>query len=336
MKRTGYFTLAIGLAVVGLWAPSFASAATISVQTAAIVPVSGAACAPLSVQSVTPYIFNNELNSFDVTIADPQYVSILATVGDTGVPFNFMTRWMNPDGLLRIHVDIQATPIYGSLPITLTLISAQTGQPVCVSTVAFSVLGDAGAPTYRPTTSTTGGTTSGTTNPPAAVATSTTEVPVAVVAGSVTGIPFAQRLQRICTGNGSLELWFLLITLYLVGTALVALADPSLTKRSMALPGALIGVPLVLLAAFWYFTPVCRGAAWVPVALLLIAGVGAILSYRERRPVAAFLQLPSTIRLPAAAKPTPSKHTPMIVAKFTKATSSASTPSKQGAAVAKS
>jgi hypothetical protein len=332
MNRTGYFALAIGLAFIGLSAPSFASAASISVQTATIIPVSGASCAPLAVQSVTPYIFDSELHSFDVTIADPQYVSILATVGDTGIPFNQMTRTMSADGLLRIHVDIQATPIYGSLPITLTLISAQTGQPVCVSTVAFSVLGDAAAPASRPTTSTT----SGTSSTPTVVATSTTEVPVAVVAGSVTGIPLAERMQRICTGNGSLELWFLLITLYLVGTAVVALSDPSLTKRSMALPGALIGIPFVLLAAFWYFTPICRGAWWVPAILLLIAGAGAILAYRDRRPVATLLQLPSTIRLPAAEKPAPSKHTPMIVEKFAKATSGALKPSKPGAAVTKS
>ena len=260
----------------------------------------------MRVLSVTPYTANGELQSFDVVIADRQYVSLLATTGDTGVPFNYMSRWNNTDGSLKIHVDVPSTPIYGSLPVSVTFLSAQSGQPVCLSVVSFDVQGNATTPAPRPsyisgssgpapsteTSSTGGNATSG--------AATTTSASGTIPAASVTALTLGERLDRVCTGNGSLELWFLLITLYLAATAAVALTQPPLVNRSEYLPGVLIGVPFALLAAFWYLAPMCRGAGWVPLVLLLIAIAGVIVAFREPRTAAPMVQLPSPKPTPVA------------------------------------
>ena len=113
--------------------PVFASAATVSnlvSPTQQLLPRGANTCAPLQVQSVNPYVYNGSLDSFDVTVTDASYVSVIGSVGDAGIPLSFMTRRINADGALRIHVDIQSTPVAGTLPVSLTLLSAPSGKPL--------------------------------------------------------------------------------------------------------------------------------------------------------------------------------------------------------------
>ena len=274
MKRTAQgIGMIVGvLAFVGFALPAPVHAATISVQTVQAIPPGGSGCGILAVQNVVPYIYDNALHSYDIVIADPSYVAVIGTVGDTGIPFNQMTRSPVGDGTLRIHVDIQATPIYGSLPIALTLLSAQTGRPVCLTVISFSVLGSA-IPPHAPVPADTDAVLPDAA-PTIAIGTATSSSGTTTVVSSVIGGgTLLERLGRTCAGNGALNIWFLLITLYLLGVAIVALAEPSYAKRDVRLPAALILVPLaVLLLGFWYFAAVCRAANWVPAVLSLIAG----------------------------------------------------------------
>lgn len=123
-------------------------------------------------------------------------------------------------------------------------------------------------------------------------------------------------LSRLCTAAGPYQLWFILLALFMVGVGLVAFAEPPLARKSVELPAALILVPLVLLLLFWYVTPACRVAIWIPIVLLIAAAVALIAAYREKAPMGKIVQLP-------AAKPQPQPQTLMATTKTT------NTPTKQ-------
>lgn len=291
-------------ALAGLATPFSAAAAEVTVQTAQVIPP-GTSCAPLSVTNVHPYIVDNALHSFDVTVTDPAYVAVISTVGDTSYTFRSISRWRMADGTLRQHVDVQTTPIRGSLPVTLTLLSAQTGQPVCLSVVSFSVEGprvptsptkpvtrEPIPPVTTPEPPTTG-TTTGSTTP-----TSTTSV--------VRGVGFGS-LYDVCTPSGSLQLWFLLITLYLIGASVIALREPMLPSRPLTTTTLLLLVPAAALLAFWLIASTCRGADWVPVVVLVIAIASLLVALWEREPAARVPELTAPVapkQIGPAATPT--------------------------------
>lgn len=87
-------------------------------------------------------------------------------------------------------------------------------------------------------------------------------------------------------------MWFVLLTVFLLITAAVAISEPSLMNRSLYLPGILIGIPLLVLLAFWLAVPDCRGAYWVPILALIVALGGALYAYRQRPEIANIIQLP--------------------------------------------
>src|SRR3990167_10491361 len=86
--------------------PAITSAATdVSSITTKLLPPGGASCQQLAVSSVTPYVYDGALHSFDVVIPDGSYVAIAGSAGNTVIPFRLMTRSTRPDGQLRIHTD---------------------------------------------------------------------------------------------------------------------------------------------------------------------------------------------------------------------------------------
>src|SRR3989344_8081280 len=116
--------------------PSSISADIVGTQTRALIAVAGSACVPLSAYGFTPYVYDGALHSFEFTVPDSSYVALTGTVGNTPIPFQFMTRRGDAADALRVHVDISTTPIHGMLPLSVTLLSAQgTGQSVCMSIV---------------------------------------------------------------------------------------------------------------------------------------------------------------------------------------------------------
>lgn len=290
--------------------PTFASAGEVVVGTVQLLPPGGANCQPLAVVNVTPYIYDGALHSYDVTVADPSYVAISTSVGNTAISMRQMTRRINTLGQARTHVDVQTTPIYGSLPVNMTLISAASGQPVCMSVVSFNVEGSAVMPPAPGSGSTTGGTgtgvggtaTGGTATGTATGSGTGTGTGTATGSGMGTGTAgttgeepgsWTSFVNAVCSStNTSLQLWFVLLTVFLLITAAVAISEPSLMNRSLYLPGILIGIPLLVLLAFWLAVPDCRGAYWVPILALIVALGGALYAYRQRPEIANIIQLP--------------------------------------------
>ena len=297
-SNTARATIAL-FAVAGFALPVLASAATVSglvSPTQQLLPQGANTCAQLQVQSVNPYIYNNNLDSFDVTITDPSYVSVIGSVGDTGIPLSFMTRRMNADGTLRIHVDIQSMPVYGTLPVSLTLLSAPSGKPLCVSVVSFSLTGPAKPVTTAPTA-----TAPATPEPVVAtIATSGEEATAPIATASpVVGGGLQSSLTKACEAAGPYQLWFILLALFMVVVGLVAFAEPPLGNKGPEVPLAAILVPLVLLLGFWYLAPACRVAGWIPVVLIVAAAIGLVTAFRDQ-------ELPlgkKAIQLPEARPP---------------------------------
>lgn len=277
--------------------PVFASAASVSglvSPTQQLLPRGANTCAPLQVQSVNPYVYNGSLDSFDVTITDASYVSIIGSVGDTGIPLSFMTRRINADGTLRIHVDIQSTQVYGTLPVSLTLLSAPSGKPVCISVVSFTLTGP--AKTARVPTA------PAIPDPVTTTTTATTEEevpPPFFTASPIVGGGLHDSLTKACEAAGPYQLWFILLALFMVVVGLVAFAEPPLGNKGPEVPLAAILVPLVLLLGFWYFAPACRVAGWIPVVLIVAAAIGLVTAFRDQE----MPLIKKTIQLPEAKPP---------------------------------
>lgn len=285
-------------ALVGFILPSFALAAQIDdvgSQTRQVIPPGGLSCPPNIVTSITPYIYDNELHSFDVNISDTSYVALIASDGEAFAPFWYMTRRINPDGTLRIHVDIQSRSLASPISIALTLLSSRPGLPTCLSIISFGVTGSyplindeilseksPGAESSRTKTD------SG--SPSIIKETFENGTPQGPEQGSrpaaiesrATSSSVVARLNDLCAGSGALWVWLVLLVLYIVAAAFTALAQPPLAHRNTAIPVAIMLVPLVVLIGLWYFSPGCRSSNWVPLALLAIAVAGLLGSFRER------------------------------------------------------
>lgn len=293
----------VGIATIAcaFLAPAFSHAD--SVQTAQVLPPGDNNCTALVVTKTDVHMQAGELQSFDVTISDSSYVSLLASVGESSVPFNFMSRW-NDSGALRIHVDVPSTPIYGSVPVTMTLLSSPTGRPTCLSVLSFTIQGPA-----KPTEPTK----QADVNPGMPVATAQQGSSATATSGTSTGTSvispvfaaaFLDRLLGVCTAQNAFRLWFLLLAVYVIILVVLALAQEQVAIRSSSLPLAITLVPLVLLIAFWYFAPACRAANWIPLALIAAAVAGLLVMYREQRGATKVVngEVPEVIRLPAAKK----------------------------------
>lgn len=303
-------TLVCGLAGIALFSlclvvlPQKALADVAMVQTGQILPTGGNACAKLSISGVQPYIYDGALNSFDVVVQDSSYVSVVGEVGNTAIPFYFMTRSGAANGGLRIHVDIPTSPINGSLPVSITLLSAPAGQPVCASIVSFNVMANGEVvpalpipqtSANQPSSENSGGasagtpantevtTNSGNTSTTPATGSTSTGTESGVVVASVVGNTFSSTLANVCAGNGSYRLWLILLVLYLIIVAAVIFSQPSLVNRSTQGAVAAILVPLIVLIALWYFSPACRGASLLPLVACFIGIAGLFIAFGEQK-----------------------------------------------------
>lgn len=261
--------------------PLSASAATsaVTTKTVQLLPVGVQSCAPMQVSSVTPYVHNGALDSFDIVTPDASYVSIGGSVGNTLLPFRHMTRSIAPNGQLKIHTDNDPTAVGQGLAVSVTLLSAANGM-TCATTVSFTVLPDASYPTTPQVTpvgggnaggSNTHGSNGGVSAPTGS--TSTTSAGTSTVAGGQDG--------GFCEGGGALWLWLTLIVIYAVIVGIAAITRTPFVQKSPAVPVAMILVPLIVLVAFWYFSPTCRLASWVPIILLLIGIAGLLAAFRD-------------------------------------------------------
>lgn len=281
-----------GFVVVGGAAlPTPTYAAEVRVQTTQVLQQgSTGTCAQLPVTGFTPYIYNNELHSFEFFIPDTSYVALVGLVGETAIPFNYMTRRVDATGNLRIHVDVESAAIRGNLPLSVTMLSSKgPGSPVCLTVVTTSLASTAPAPAPAPAPTPTPrpnptqqprptgtGTGSSTVQPPATSTTPTT-TPATTTGGTVAN-------TTVCsTTSGAAGLWLVLLALYALTTALAATGQIQKMYPRLGYArewnAAAVVLPFLLLFAFWTFVPGCRTAPWTPALAILIAVAGLAAGY---------------------------------------------------------
>jgi hypothetical protein len=290
------------LAVALFAVPGFASAQSAAVVTKQVLPVGGNSCTPVFVSEVTPYIYEGELQSFDIILSDASYVGLFGQAGDVAIPFNYMSRDVLPNGSLRLHIDTTAA-VDTAIPVVVTLLaSKQTGTSTitCLTQVAFTTNAEGVITPENPTTvpvvdgstdttdntgGSTGGSSAGTGSGRGSTAggtNGTVQGNTTTVQGttSSTSTSIGEVIGRMCTKAGSYQLWFILLAIFFVIVAFVGLSQPPLTTRHEVLPAALIGVPLLLLLGLWYWVPDCRLSWLIPLILFVVAAIGLYSAYR--------------------------------------------------------
>ncbi len=294
--------------------PVRAFALEATAQTVQILPPGGTSCAPVAVSGFTPYVYEGALHSFEFTVADPSYVAVMGSVGNTSLPFRLMTRRVDAAGMLRIHVDIAPMPISGTLPLKVTLFSARSGGPVCAATVSMSAGSGPVAvqnnpvvpvvstvPTAPTTVSTAPATpaTTVTTAPEPNPSTPTTANPLttSTTQGTIVGT-MQNPLRNVCVSDTSAyRLWLILLVLYMliVGAALWAEFPMSMAwARTPERIATIILVLLLLLLAFWYFSVSCRAALWMPLVAFLVAVLGLLAAFWNHPRVTQMLLIQET------------------------------------------
>ena len=291
----------------------------VTTQTTQVLPVGGNSCAPITATNFTPYIYEGALHSFEFTLPDASYVAVLGSMGNTSLPFQLMSRRVSSSGMLRIHVDVKTTPIVGTLPLKVTLLSARSGSPVCLTVVSMTV---GSGPVTIPanpvvnTVPTTPSTVSAAPAPkPSPVPSTTTAQQVLTTtstAGSVVST-LQNPLRNVCASDaGAYRLWLILLVLYtlIVGLALWAEFPMSMAwARTPERIATIILVFLLLLLAFWYFSISCRAALWMPLLAFLIAVLGLLAAFWNHPRVTQLLLIQETKTTSASIITPPAKPT---------------------------
>ncbi len=289
-------------------------------QTRQLLPVGGSSCTAVSATNFTPYVYDGALHSFEFTVSDASYVAVLGSVGDTPLSFQLMTRKTDPSGMLRMHVDIETTPISGTLPLKITMLSARSGNPVCLTVVSASVNSGLVTPQSNPVVST--------------IPTSPTSVSAAPTTPSVTSapkpsssnpVPTTQQVLTTSTSEGSMvgavqnafgklcateasayRLWLVLLVLYILIVGAVLWAEFPMSMPWARTPERIATIILgllLLLLAFWYLSISCRAALWMPLLAFLVAVLGLLAAFWNHPRVTQMLLIQEQKPAPAA-KPT--------------------------------
>lgn len=292
--------------------PSSASALEVQSKTAQLLPPNGSNCAPVQVANFTPYVYSEGMDSFEFTVADPSYVAVSASVGNDSIPFHYITRWPDASGGVRIHVDTYSTPLDGSVPVIVTLMSARTGSPVCALVVAVNLGANtptitttasttstptASAPTSRvaPTTHATVPTVTRTTSHTSPSSAAPANTSSSNTASATTASAVQNPIAGLCAAAASAyRLWLILLIAYalLVGGLLWLEFPLSWTwaKTPERVAMVILGA-LVLLLAFWYLSASCRAALWMPLLAFLIAVLGLLAAFWNHPKVSELLLL---------------------------------------------
>lgn len=293
--------------------PSDASAEVVAVQSRALIAGSEA-CTPVTANNFTPYIYDGALHSFEFTIPDRSYVAISGQVGNTPIPFQFMSRWGELHAL-RVHVDIPTTPLRGETPLSVTLLSTR-GETLCMSIVFMNPLPGGNIPSSKPTTPPA---TSSSYPPAPSVPTSAErekkeqkDVPMITpepsASGVIKGAPalvasIQNAVVAACHDRSSaMRLWIVLLALYAVIVTLAVLIQVSVSRTySENQRVATIILPLLLLVAFWFSTETCRVSYFAPLAAVIIAIIGVVSLYGNDPLLRAYTER-KNMRLPLPSK----------------------------------
>lgn len=269
--------------------PTNAFAAEIQVKTAVALPGAGS-CAQLSAQNYHPYVYDGNLHSFDVSVSDASYVAVAGTVGSKPVPFYQMTRRINPDGSLRIHVDIETTPLAATSPISLTLLSAKgQGTPVCISTVVVDS-GKVAQVQYENISRET----SYPSQKHAAGKASAAPQSIQKATFSSFRLHMPAVLSRVthsiqanaCHAPGKApRFWFIFLVLYVLALGAISLSRPPVNEaRPLAWIISVLLIPALLFGAFWYVSAACGTSRWIPVLAFILGLLGLLIALRGGGP----------------------------------------------------
>ena len=309
--------------------PTSVSADIIGVQTRALIPVEGSSCVSLSAYGFTAYEYDGALHSFEFTVPDSSYVALSGSVGNTSIPFQFMTRRGAGDAL-RVHVDIATTPITGTLPIRVVLVSAKGAQQsVCMAAVIMSVqkggqssdssvAGNTVSPvqpstpvTVKPNLPRDNGEdlTTGTTTPSVVGTSSVVATAPSILAGLQNAV-----LRSCAVTNGAIRLWIILLAVYAIMVALVVFVEhPALRTYSLTERAVTIVIPFILLFGFWYIVESCRATPWAPIGAMIIALLGVAALYRNDSHVSMYSKRAQTLfTVKSEESQKPSSNAPMI------------------------
>lgn len=270
--------LALAFSLFLFCVPGITHAAT-AVDVHQVLPPQGQSCPVLGATDVTPYIYNGNLNSFDISITDQSYVAIAATVGETPVPFQFISRWYDQGAGVRLHIDLAPYRLSQDTPITVTLISAHAGgTPVTCVAVLSTVLPAAAPAPSHPVSGSTGSTGypwsnigygSGSQQHQGQGSTTASSGPMLVTV--------THSLGGTCgTNNGPVRLWVVLLVLYAIFVWILASQKEEAWKDGRDWSVGLTVVGFIALLFFWYISASCRTGAWAPVIATLIACAGLI------------------------------------------------------------
>lgn len=303
--------------MLGLGAFALPHAAFADVQTVQILPPGRSACTPPAISGFTPYIYEGGMHSFEFYVSDASYVAVAGLVGETPVPFYYVSR-RNMDGTLRIHVDLPTTNIRTNTPIQITMLSmAAPGLPTCLSAFSTSVSRETTPaahdaqerPTPKPLTENTGK------MPEIAVAPkeeasgatpvttqkedfgretekkeSATKNPI-VSAFSTLG----QVVVSMCSAKETTKrLWAFLVAVFaLLIVGIVFGTLPAISNFSpVYMKLAAIAIPLILLAGLWVLSPACRPGVWPLFALTALSVAAAYGVFQDTKFVQGVIQLP--------------------------------------------
>ena len=286
---------------------------SLNLSTIQLLPPGQNTCVAPSVVSFKSYVYDGSLDALEYTLTDPSYVAIAATVGDQTLPFQYMTRWMDPqNGNLRIHIDSAVSVSSAGTPVKVMLVSpGGMGRPTCALEIDTIVM-----PNEALTS-----TSSGTMSPPEAPtpvsspeptpAVSTTPEPietapattvdVTATGGGATAAMGSMQDQIIamCKDGHATALWIVLLAIYVLIVGAVTFGRKQIgIENAVEWAAAAIVVPLLLLFGFWYLAESCRTTAWVPALSILIAlaGLAATFTMYTPKPPATTKVIP----LPAA------------------------------------
>lgn len=268
--------------------PGFARAETAPSVTAVQLLQNAPSCSAPQVLSVTPYVYNGTLQGFDAVVADGSYVAIGGNAGSEAIPLQFISRWGQQNGAVRIHVDVPDVPVVGTMPVSLTMLAAKAGQGICAATATFTIKGPAVPRSVPSPISLTKPASSSSQAAARATTSQSSTTPVVAVTVTSNSLSNLASIARVCSTNqGAYELWLSLLALYFIFVTIVVFADVPNVRDSALASTAVILVPLLALFALWYIVPECRVSVWVGLAASLIAlgGLAGLLQDRSKLPL---------------------------------------------------
>lgn len=258
--------------IVGFFGPISAFASTI-VPTQVLPPVQNKYCSPVTFSDIQAHVYSSHLDSFDILISDSSYVAVSTSVDNKPIAFNYISRWNNPDGSVKMHVDIQSVATTRDIPIEITFLSAHADQNGGRVTCIFSI------PAHLPavTTSAEGHPIPGQTpsthiprpNPKptpgeGSNANSGETTTVATSSNNPGLVAAMNSLGNLCADGGATRLWVVLLVLFALFCFTLSAQKFEIGSSVRDWNIGLILAVFVGLLVFWYVSSTCRTGSWAP------------------------------------------------------------------------